>query len=197
MTLERAGDDDDAHCASQDPGAQEAPRRWYLVYTKPRGEEIARENLERQGFETYLPRLRQPRRRRGSRVIRVEAMFPRYLFVHLNVVSDNWAPIRSTVGVTSLVQFGGRPAVVPDPLVEMLRVHDGEDGIQVPDVGQLRSGERVRLVDGPFAGYEGVFEAPSGKARVAVLLEIADRQTRVVLDAAHLDVGRSGRTPRG
>ena len=52
-------------------------RSWYLVHTKPRQENLAQENLERQGYETYLPRVYQTRRRNGRYVKTMEAFFPR------------------------------------------------------------------------------------------------------------------------
>ena len=69
---------------------------WYLLYSKPRQEGVAVENLKRQGYETYLPLVRTRRRRQGQYVSLVEPMFPRYLFIHLSDQTDNWGPIRST-----------------------------------------------------------------------------------------------------
>src|SRR5215210_7146750 len=90
---------------------------WYLVYAKPRQESVAQTNLVRQGYETYLPLVRQTVKRQGRRVTVVGPMFPRYLFIRLDTQSDNWAPIRSTLGVVSLVRFGQQAPQVPDALV--------------------------------------------------------------------------------
>ena len=60
-------------------------RVWYLLTTKPRQEYIAVENLERQGYQIFLPLL-QSRKRRGTEMRAViEPMFPRYLFIYLNI----------------------------------------------------------------------------------------------------------------
>ena len=93
-------------------------RSWYLVHTKPRQENLAQENLERQGYETYLPRIYQTRRRNGRHVKTIEAFFPRYLFIHLDSETDNWAPIRSTIGVSKMIRFDGIPAMVPEQLIQ-------------------------------------------------------------------------------
>ncbi len=88
-------------------------RAWYLVYSKPQQERVALENLERQGFTAYLPLVRA-RRRRQTRVVHViEPMFPRYLFVNLSDLTDDWGPIRSTIGVSNLVRFGNEAARAP------------------------------------------------------------------------------------
>lgn len=156
--------------------------RWYLVYSKPRQEEVASRNLRQQGFDTYLPRVRTTRRRAGRRVGVVDALFPRYLFVRLDRARDNWAPIRSTIGVTSLVRFGNDPAEVPESLVRYLREREDESGMQIVDVGRLRPGQSVRVEEGPLAGYEGIFLARTGRDRVVVLLNILGRNARLELE---------------
>ncbi|RML53195.1 Transcription antitermination protein RfaH, partial [Pseudomonas syringae pv. maculicola] len=47
-----------------------------------------------------------------------EALFPGYLFIHMDQVHDNWYPIRSTRGVSRIVTFGGHPVPVRDHLIE-------------------------------------------------------------------------------
>jgi transcriptional antiterminator RfaH len=157
---------------------------WYLVYAKPRQESVARENLERQGYEIYLPLIRKYSRRGGRRVASIGPMFPRYLFIRLDEKTDNWGPIRSTLGVVSLVRFGQLPARVPEGLVAALRTHEDAQGVQPPPpVDELRAGNRVRVLEGGLAGYEGVFVARTGKERVVVLLEIMGKTARTSLDS--------------
>jgi transcriptional antiterminator RfaH len=126
-------------------------RNWYLVYTKPRMEAQAEENLNRQGYETYLPRYLTTRRRNGRYHKIVEPCFPRYLFIHLDTRTDNWAPIRSTVGVVKMVEFEGLPAVVPGELITTLRNNEDTNGIQQIQELDLKAGDKVTIVEGPFA----------------------------------------------
>lgn len=156
-------------------------RKWYLVYCKPRQEGVARVNLKRQGFGTYLPMIRQRRRRLGKQLLIVEPMFPRYLFVHLDSHHDNWGPIRSTLGVTALVRFGQFPTPVPDDLITTLKQRDDPEGVQQLLIPEYRRGEPLRIADGVMAGYEGIYLARSAKDRVIVLLDIMGRQARVEL----------------
>lgn len=166
------------------PGSTE--KRWYLVYAKPKKEELARVNLERQGYPAYLPMMRTPRRRSGRRIIRVEPMFPRYLFIHLNTDTDNWAPIRSTLGVVNLVRFGMFPSPVPDDLVAALRARDNASGVQEIPLSTFKEGQRVRIEDGPFVGYEGIFLAHTSEERVTILLDIVGKQARAKVNVEHL-----------
>lgn len=162
-------------------------KRWYLVYAKPRQERVARTNLERQGYVVYLPFARQARRRSGRSLSVIEPLFPRYLFVHLHEENDNWAPIRSTLGVVSLVRFGQRPASVPDELIEFLRTREDSQGMHVLPASEYKRGGRVRITAGGLAGYEGIFVAATGRQRALVLLDILGKQTRTVVEVGSIE----------
>lgn len=168
----------------------EAVKQWYLVYAKPRAEAVAQTNLERQGYATYLPLIRQPRRRAGRRVFAIGPMFPRYLFIRLDRATDNWGPIRSTLGVVSVVRFGGVAAPVPDGLIEALKRREDDQGLHVVPVDSYHPGARVRIIEGGLMGYEGVFLARSGHDRIAVLLELMGRTARTVVDAGAVEPSR-------
>jgi len=93
-------------------------KQWFVVQSKPRREAVAEVNLERQGFETYWPRIVQSRRSRGKWRKVIEPLFPRYLFVRLEQGRDDFAPIRSTTGVKELVCFGGVPKILQPEIIE-------------------------------------------------------------------------------
>ena len=160
---------------------------WYLVFTKPRQEEVAHTNLGRQGYEVYLPRLRLWRKRRGKRSRVIEPLFPRYLFIHLDSAIDNWAPIRSTLGVTSLVRFGIEPARVPDDLVAHLKSQEGGGGLHEWAEPKLAVGHHARVVEGPLKGYEGILLAKSGRERVTLLLDILGHEVRTRLGTSQIE----------
>ena len=154
-------------------------RAWYLIYSKPQQERLALENLERQGYPSYLPLIRNRKRRKGRYASIIEPMFPRYLFVHLSDETDNWGPIRSTIGVANLVRFGMQAARVPDSLIEMMCGRD-EEGVQTLAMPEIKPGDQVRIVEGVMAGYEAIFQARTGKERVVLLLQLAqDRTARI------------------
>ncbi len=154
-------------------------KAWYLVYTKPRAEFIAQENLQRQGYTTYLPLIRTTRRRRSRYISSIEAMFSRYLFIELNCTTDNWAPIRSTTGVSNMVRFSGLPIAVPLQLINFFRASENEEGLLLLEEKTFNPGDKVRIIDGVFEGLRGIFQAKTSKERVCVLLNIAGQYTRV------------------
>ena len=160
---------------------------WYVVHTKPRMEALAEDNLKRQDFETYLPWLKRVVRHRQSWREVVEPLFPRYLFLRLDPDEQTVSPIRSTLGVTRLVGFGDRIIPVPDEVVDALqRSAEAGSGIHTAPKEAWRAGDPVSVASGPFEGLEGVFQAPSGRDRVAVLLDILGQSTKVVLSRASL-----------
>ena len=153
---------------------------WYAVFCKPRQEAVAEENLRRQDYGVYLPRIRLRQRRRGQWAHVVEALFPRYIFVRINPALRSTAPVRSTRGVVGLVRFGGQAVVVPDQMIEALMQRgDAASGLHEHPGEQFCSGDRVQFVEGPLAGMEGVFTQHDGDARVIVLLELLGNANKV------------------
>jgi len=156
--------------------------RWHLVYTKPRKENKAEENLLRQGYGTYLPWVIKRSGRGTTRTPAVEPLFPRYLFVNLDAETQSVAPIRSTFGVSNLISFGGRLTLVPAGLVDKLRQAEAADGLHRFPMREYCQGQAIQIVSGPFAGLAGIFQAASGAERVSILLDILGKTTTVCIN---------------
>ena len=157
---------------------------WYLVHTKPRQEDIALANLQRQGYECYLPQMRIERIRRRKAEVATEPMFPRYLFIRLDSSDQgkSWSPIRSTLGVSQLVHFGARAAKVDDALVELLRQREQ---IMLLDA-MFQSGDSVVITDGPFAGIEAIYQTADAERRAFILLEILSKPVSMQIEVGRL-----------
>lgn len=158
-------------------------RRWYVVQTHANAETKAAMHLQRQGFETYLPRYLK-RRRHARRTETVAApLFPRYLFVAFDASRQRWRSIQSTFGVTNLVCTGEDPATLPNEVVEKIRHREDEHGfIRLEMAPQFAPGDKIRVVDGVFSLCSGLFEGMTDRERVTILLELLGRKVRVVLD---------------
>ena len=155
-------------------------KQWYVVQSKPKQETLADVNLGRQGYETYCPRIIQESRyrRRWKKIIK--PLFPRYLFVHLEQGRDDFAPIRSTLGVTGLVRFGGIPRELTPGIIEDIKSREDERGIYIGRP-QWQTGEEVEIVGGALSGLKGFFLAESGEERVVILLSMLGRENKVVV----------------
>jgi transcriptional antiterminator RfaH len=149
---------------------------WYVIQTKPSNEFRAQENLNRQGYEVYLPLIERERFFRGTFVIRKEPLFSRYLFVELNSNNQNFAAIRSTRGVSRMVSFGQNPSTVSDELVQNMKA------IQyIPREKLFASGDKVKIFAGPLRGLEGVYQSSSGEESGIILLELLSKSQKVVI----------------
>ncbi|MEQ8612574.1 MAG: transcription/translation regulatory transformer protein RfaH [Gammaproteobacteria bacterium] len=162
-------------------------KAWYLIYTKPKQEDVALANLERQGFQSYLPKVIGLKRKQGRSIKTVLPMFPRYLFIYLDNQTDNWGPIRSTIGVANMVRFGMEAARVPEQLVQEIRARENADGVVALPDKAFEKGQTVRITTGPFEGYEAIFSDRQAKNRVLVLLKIAENFVNVKLDQHEIE----------
>ena len=163
---------------------------WYAMRSKPNKEDFLAGQLQAHGVEVYYPVLRvnpvNPRARK------LRPYFPNYLFVHVDLEAVNVSDLRWMPGASGLVSFDGEPASVPDLLIAALRKQIDQHNATVREQGKnFRRGDIVLIQEGPFAGYEAVFDTHiSGEDRVRVLLsllqsrqmpvEIASRQIRRV-----------------
>jgi len=155
---------------------------WYVIQSRPREDERALEHLERQGFECYRPMRRVERRRQGRKHFVQEALFPRYFFIHLDCVHDNWYPIRSTRGVARIVTFGGMPIPVKDELIEQIR----DRLLAPPPKVPFQQGEAVRITAEGFNDVEAIFLTADGDERAVILLNLLHREQKVTLPVSSL-----------
>ena len=148
---------------------------WYVAYSKPNGERIAEENLARQGYAVQLPLARRVVRRK----VALEPLFPRYLFFKPSSPQQSLSPVRSTVGVTSIVRFGMDLAVLSDDLCQTIMAFaqaQREGGVgSILAVQGITPGERVLVNSGPFAGLEGLVSSVA-KDRVMVLMSLLGKE---------------------
>ena len=152
--------------------------RWYAVHTKPKMERWARTNLWERGFEIYLPEYRR-RRSHARKVDYVAApLFPRYLFVRADLSASGVRAINTAPGAVGIVSFGGRPAVAPDDVITELQRRETEEGFVRFAPGDLKPGDRVRVLDGAFADQLGICQKVSDSERVVLLLSILGRDVR-------------------
>lgn len=159
---------------------------WYVIYTKPKQEQRALLNLEQQGYECYLPMLTVEKLRQGEVSMVEEPLFPRYLFIRLDVSQSgkSWGPIRSTMGVSRLVTFGTEPAKVDDRFIETLRAK--KDVLCSQPQRLFIPGERVLIADGPFAGIEAIYQMNDGERRAMVLIELLSKPAQLKISPASL-----------
>ena len=159
---------------------------WYLIRTKPGKERWVRDQLSPRLQEVFLPMLKARMPRWGRLAMSVAPLFPCYLFARLDLQA-NYFEVKYLAGVTGLVSAGADPIVVPDLIVTEIRSRGVNDVVEIREV-PFDSGQPVRVVEGPFRGFEAIFERYlSGTERVAILLNtIENAGPRMVLPASAL-----------
>lgn len=150
---------------------------WYVIYTKPREEQRAVDNLRNQGYTCFLSTCIVESSKNNILVQKTTPLFPRYIFIQMQVGTSNWSPLRSTKGVAKVVEFGGQPARMP---TELMRFLQSESPLLK---AQFQANEVVRITSGAFAGYEGVFQkivtTENAEVRAMVLLEFLSKKHKV------------------
>lgn len=156
-------------------------KQWYAVHCKPQQDARAEVHLLNQQFDIFRPQVRVRRYRRGKPYDVKESMFPRYLFIHLDGVDENWGPIRSTRGVAGILRWGEHIPVVPEAVIQRLQASLDDGCVDLTQAEQYQPNERVRITEGPFAGHEALYQARTGQERVVVLLNIMQQTQRISL----------------
>jgi transcriptional antiterminator RfaH len=158
--------------------------RWYVVQTQVNGELKAAQNLMRQGYEVYLPRYLKRRRHARKVDVTAKPLFPRYLFVVIDIATHRWRSIQSTLGVARLVCNGDDPAMLPERVIHALKAREDENGfITMESKPAFAPGDRVRVLAGAFTECAGLFNGLADHDRVSILLDMLGRKVRVLLDA--------------
>lgn len=157
---------------------------WYVVQTHVNAEAKAARNLVRQGFEIYLPRYLK-RRSHARKVEKIAApLFPRYLFVQIDMATQRWRSIQSSFGVSHLVCNGPDPSPVAAEVLRSLRAREDESGyVRLDQRPKFALGEKVRVVAGAFAENLGLFDGQGDRDRVAILMDLLGRKVRVSIEA--------------
>jgi transcriptional antiterminator RfaH len=157
---------------------------WYVVQTQVNAEAKAARNLVRQGFEIYLPRYLK-RRSHARKVEKIAApLFPRYLFVRIDMATQRWRSIQSTLGVSRLVCNGSDPAPVAQQVLSALKAREEESGyVKLDQRPKFALGETVRVLAGAFAENLGLFDGQADRDRIAILLDLLGRKVRVSIEA--------------
>ena len=145
--------------------------------TKARQEHKAVTNLQDQGFSVYLPST--PKRDRFGDSLGLEPLFPGYCFC-VAQTEQSISPLRSTPGVLSVVRFGQQIACIDTLAID--RIKKAESYLtENPTEGSIQAGDKVRIVDGPLAGLEGL-ASNTGQERIEVLIEMMGQHQRLRCD---------------
>ncbi len=154
--------------------------QWYVANTQVNAETTAAGHLRRQGFSVYLPLYKKLRSHARRREWVSRPLFPRYLFVGVGETNQRWQAIKSTIGISHLINCEGAPTAVKDDIIDGLRAREDETGmVKFAARSLFKKGDPVKLLGGALSEQIGLFDSIDDKMRVTVLLDLLGRQMRV------------------
>jgi transcription antitermination factor NusG len=166
---------------------------WYVIRSKPNKEEFLAGQLSAYGIKVFYPRIRV--KTVNPRARKLRAYFPSYLFIYVDLETISLSTLHWMPGAVNLVSFDGQPASVPETLISAV-----ERQVELINTSQknmlldLKPGDVVSIQDGPFAGYEAIFDGQvSGRERVRVLLSFLQNR-KIPVELRGSQVGRVKRS---
>jgi transcription elongation factor/antiterminator RfaH len=143
---------------------------WYALHTKSRFENVVNEGLSKKALDVFLPKITvKSRRRDRHKMIRVP-LFPGYIFVRTDLNPYEHVEILKTTGAVRLIGSTRGPVPISDDTIHSLRIMVATDE-EVITGTRFKKGDRVIVINGPFAGVMGVFSSYRGDGRVIVNIE--------------------------
>jgi len=155
---------------------------WYVIHTQTRKEAEVERALQREGLKIFLPMVTKPSRRRDRKVTLRVPLFPGYLFINGRLDSKIFHKVIKTHYVFRLLGYGKRPTPIPEAEVEAIKTIVSGPRPYYP-WRFLEKGRKVRVIDGPLAGVEGIILGirPPPR-RLVVAVELFRRSVAVELD---------------
>ncbi len=172
----------------------EQERNWYVIHTYSGYEDAVAKNLkqrieslgmEGKIFNVIVPKEKKIKIKNNKRKTVEEKIYPGYVLVEMIVDDESWYVVRNTPRVTGFLGAGTTPIPVSQKDIEdlMRRMDAGEPEMQI----DVEIGANVKIVDGPFKGFEGkVSEIDQTRGKIKVMVNMFGRDTSVELDSLQI-----------
>ena len=149
---------------------QSLDKKWFIAQIKPNSYYIATQNLERQGFETFLPKMEITQRKENKFLVKNVYVFPGYIFVCFDPYIITWTKINSTYGVSKILTFNKKPAVISSDLIlELKKRYEINSNPRQKE--KLQKGDSIKFYAVAFADLIAKVENVDEKNRIWILLE--------------------------
>ncbi len=157
---------------------------WYAAYTVARHEKRVAQNLSERQVNCFLPMYHSVRRWKDRRKELELALFPSYVFVHID--RRNWLQVVSIPSVVCLVSSRGEPVSIPDREIDVLQ-RGLSPNIHVAPHPYLTAGRRVRVRSGALTGAEGILVRRKDNFLLVLAVELLMRSLAVELDEVDVE----------
>ena len=172
--------------------------KWYVVHTYSGYENQAQaslqERIKQQNLQKFFGELLIPTEnvvelgKGGARRTTKRKFFPGYMLVQMELTDTSWHLVKGTPKITGFVGGATNPPPVPDREVKRLTKQIDEGTLKAKPRVKFQDGENVRVIDGPFANFNGVVETVNeDKQKVRVMVSIFGRSTPVELEFVQVE----------
>jgi len=166
-------------------------RLWYIIHTYSGYENKVKKNLEHRIltldmsdhiFRVEVPTVEEIEIKGGQRHTVPRKIFPGYVLVEMVMDERSWHVVRNTPGVTGFVGIGNKPTPLPQSEADTI-LKQMQTAAPTKFKVTLQAGMAVKIIDGPFEGFEGIVETVNQeKGKVRVRVSFFGRETPVELD---------------
>ena len=163
--------------------SQQDNKKWIAVYTKPRHEKTVEKELQKKGFEVYLPLLKQRRKWSDRKKWLEFPLFRSYIFVKTEI--KNALFVLQTLGVVKVVKFGGEVAVIQNDSIQAIKLMI-EGGYSPEATDYFVKGDPVEVKDGPLKGLVGEVIRVDNHDRLLVRVDAIQHSVSVQINRAFL-----------
>jgi len=153
---------------------------WFLLQFKPNSHGIAESNLNRQGFDTFLPYEEITEYHNNKLKTIKRPLFPGYMFISLNKKNASWKKVNSTYGVSKLVSFGSFPKSVSNEIIHNLINITSTSGSLLSPL-DLNEGDNIKVINTPFNDFITVIHQIDYEQRIWILMDIMGRPSKMRL----------------
>jgi transcription elongation factor/antiterminator RfaH len=160
---------------------------WYVLHTKSRFENVVNEGLGKKSVEVFLPKVTVRSKRRDRKAMIRVPLFPGYVFVKTDLAPQSHLEIVKTAGAVRLIGSKQGPVPVPEETIESLKIMVSTEH-PITTGNQLKKGDKVLVVHGPFAGVTGTFIRYGGKGRVIINIEALGQYAGVEVSEDDIEI---------
>lgn len=145
-------------------------KKWMVAQIKHHSYDLATRNLERQGFETFFPKIKTTIKKEKKFINKYTAVFPGYMFVGVDNKNSNWAKINSTYGVVKVLFFNEKTSLISNDIILNLK-NRYETEINQKPKENVKVGDAIKFNSGPFVNLIARVEAVDKQDRIFLILE--------------------------
>lgn len=172
-------------------------KNWYVVHTfsgfEQKVKAALQERIKTLGKQELFGDILVPMEKvvelvKGKKKTSSRKFFPGYILVQMELNDETWHIVKETPKVTGFVGDTTHPSPVSDEEIKTITQQIEEGAIKPKPRVLFSVGESVKVVDGPFADFNGVVEeVRPDKGKLRVLISIFGRATPVELDFVQVE----------